>query len=789
MQAQPGVLNGATARIGMCAWLVLVGLLARAAGAQCVPTPIVRMGGAITQVAYDTSTRAVVSRGQFLDVVDLTDPFAPVVAGTVDAGELISDIAVVEGVAFVSFGRTVASFDVGVSPPAPLLVTQLPLGPFETITELVRTGERFNPRLCVHAGATYIYSVGAFGQMTLLSTVGTFGGAIGIAGDLLVTSTVMFSPQVQMLRVFDISNPAAPVQRGTWQGAGNYGFQHSIAGANQRVYLGVGTILYTYNVANPDSPQLVNTRSVGSDITGLAIAGWLFASTQAPFSASSGSGLKVLSLADPSAPTVIGTYSTVGMGSDLAVGASRVQLACAEAGLYILNVNNPATPSYMSNLLTAPGRADSVTVVGNTAYVAAGRIGVWIIDITNPAAPQVRSLAPSSDAQSVAVSGNRMYIADGFEGMRIYDVSNLSVPILRSSFNPPGAFETVRIGLNGSTAVLCNLQSGGSADIVDVSNDAAPVLRSTIDNDDYFFDVAFWGSRAYFANSYRGLSIYDLGNPAAPVARLVGTPGSTQTRSLAAGGSTVYVNSGGTFQIVDALLPATPLLIGQASIGGSDELRVVGGRAYAPTINGSSIIDLARPQRPVRITELDSPQYARSIAVHSSGALVEGNALNGLTIYPALTQWKPVFRDPLLDRRACARALVDLSNDFSASPAATVYHWFRQGEPALVDGLTTTGSIIAGVGAATLTIQNASSHDNGLYRCMVTNSCGTTTSNGIQVTVCMGDHNCSGTVTVQDIFDFLASYFAGDIAADVNRSGTLSVQDIFDFLTAYFGGC
>jgi hypothetical protein len=54
---------------------------------------------------------------------------------------------------------------------------------------------------------------------------------------------------------------------------------------------------------------------------------------------------------------------------------------------------------------------------------------------------------------------------------------------------------------------------------------------------------------------------------------------------------------------------------------------------------------------------------------------------------------------------------------------------------------------------------------------------------------CPADVNASGSVTVQDIFDFLAAYFSQDPRADFNRSGTISVQDIFDFLAAYFAGC
>lgn len=53
---------------------------------------------------------------------------------------------------------------------------------------------------------------------------------------------------------------------------------------------------------------------------------------------------------------------------------------------------------------------------------------------------------------------------------------------------------------------------------------------------------------------------------------------------------------------------------------------------------------------------------------------------------------------------------------------------------------------------------------------------------------CVADFNCSGAVSVQDVFDFLGAYFAGD-PHDVDGSGTNSVQDIFDFLAAYFEAC
>lgn len=52
---------------------------------------------------------------------------------------------------------------------------------------------------------------------------------------------------------------------------------------------------------------------------------------------------------------------------------------------------------------------------------------------------------------------------------------------------------------------------------------------------------------------------------------------------------------------------------------------------------------------------------------------------------------------------------------------------------------------------------------------------------------CPADFNGDDVVSVQDIFDFLNAWFAGN--ADFNGDAATSVQDLFDYLSAYFSGC
>jgi hypothetical protein len=60
---------------------------------------------------------------------------------------------------------------------------------------------------------------------------------------------------------------------------------------------------------------------------------------------------------------------------------------------------------------------------------------------------------------------------------------------------------------------------------------------------------------------------------------------------------------------------------------------------------------------------------------------------------------------------------------------------------------------------------------------------------GTPALCCKADFNGDGTVGVQDIFDFLQAWFAGNPNANINGTNGVSPQDIFDFLALWFRGC
>ena len=96
------------------------------------------------------------------------------------------------------------------------------------------------------------------------------------------------------------------------------------------------------------------------------------------------------------------------------------------SGLQIIDIGNPTAPTLKGNYDTS-GDAYDVQIVGNYAYVTDGGSGLQIIDISNPTTPTLKGNYDTSDyARGVQVVGNYAYVADFEGGLKIIDVSDLN---------------------------------------------------------------------------------------------------------------------------------------------------------------------------------------------------------------------------------------------------------------------------------------------------------------------------------------------------------------------------
>jgi hypothetical protein len=154
------------------------------------------------------------------------------------------------------------------------------------------------------------------------------------------------------LVVLDIATPTSPAVVGSAPTAGS---ALGVAVASERAYVVDGSALRIFHVSNPAAPVLLGTialpgRPRGVDVTGgLAVV------------AAEAAGVHVVDVSDPSAPVLLGSTQTRGNSSnaaDLVVRESRAYVADGAfnlGGLKVVDFSVPSTPVVVSESTNAFG--------------------------------------------------------------------------------------------------------------------------------------------------------------------------------------------------------------------------------------------------------------------------------------------------------------------------------------------------------------------------------------------------------------------------------------------------
>jgi hypothetical protein len=91
-----------------------------------------------------------------------------------------------------------------------------------------------------------------------------------------------------------------------------------------------------------------------------------------------GSGLRVVDVSNPAAPTEVGSYDTPANAHDVAVADGRAFVANHSSGLRVVDVSNPSAPTEVGSYDT-PGNPWGVSVADGYTYVADGTAGLSIV--------------------------------------------------------------------------------------------------------------------------------------------------------------------------------------------------------------------------------------------------------------------------------------------------------------------------------------------------------------------------------------------------------------------------
>ena len=264
-----------------------------------------------------------------------------------------------------------------------------------------------------------------------------------------------------------------------------------------------------------------------------------------------GGKLTVVDVTDPAAPKLRGSLDGLGGNTRraaLCASGTDLIVVSRQDGAHIIDVSDPDQPRIRTHYNSVE-YATGIAVDGDTAYICNRTYGVEIVDLTDLDHPVERGIIRSGEVQNCCAYNGVLYCGC-FAGMTVdlFDVSDPdkitklgSVPLSGKGdsmavrtiggrtylYAATGQHSEKSLGTNDKIA-NANFGQGNGLDIFDVTDPKNPVWLSTsrIDGRYYFANNDYWDVRlsvqgekvyAYYTDTYNGLYVFDVSDPAAPI--------------------------------------------------------------------------------------------------------------------------------------------------------------------------------------------------------------------------------------------------------------------------------
>ncbi len=227
----------------------------------------------------------------------------------------------------------------------------------------------------------------------------------------------------------------------------------AVAVEGNYAYVGVGPRLVILDILDSANPTVVGqTEVLPSIVQSVAIVG------SYAYVADWDAGLRVININNPHSPTEVGYYQIPGVAIDVAIAGSYAYIADYYAGLRVINIKNPESPTEVGYYQT-PGEARNVAIAGSYAYVADNYAGLRVINIANPQSPtEVGYYQTPGVAIDVAIAGSLAYVADGSSGLRVINIKNPQSPTEVGSYDTLGV--ALDVAIAGSYVYVADSRGG-----------------------------------------------------------------------------------------------------------------------------------------------------------------------------------------------------------------------------------------------------------------------------------------------------------------------------------------
>lgn len=336
---------------------------------------------------------------------------------------------------------------------------------------------------------------------------------------------------------------------------------------------------------------------------------------------------------DVSKTTAIYDYWDLNM--DVAVSGSYAYVAERTAGIRIIDISTPASPTD-EGYLRLPGETVSVETDGSTLYAGGSAGELYIIDLSTPSSPTLSASysdwSSNEEIIDLVLDGSTLYVMNKYT-LKILDVTTPASPSEVGSY---GASQAVNAGdVDDDIAALV---SNADIEFVDLSTPSTPVQVGSFTRPEYPVDVAIDGTVFYeLEKSNGGLNIFDISFPATPDSITHFDHGNGAAEVSTNHSGQVYVVADDTLHILNVNDPLVPVRDGWFKLTYAKGATVVGTTAYLFGRSGESaypfynlpftVVDISDPTSPSEVGNLVQEGLARKVEISGSYAyLAAGDA-------------------------------------------------------------------------------------------------------------------------------------------------------------------
>lgn len=435
--------------------------------------------------------------GAFLVTADVTDPAAPVELGRLQLPYILTEVTMLDELAFVETDEGLwRIFDL-TDPSAPQQIGSMPLpgGLYDVdfVGDLAYLGTGTGLHivdLTDLAAPTIIGTWDDYWSVPHVTVRGDYAYLAAHYGDFQVVDIsdptqpfTVYSDEFQgygwdvvlvgdyayvvngHLRIYDISDPSSPTLHDT------HGFSSALFRIVHEGNLLVGTNHTSSSyVITIDTTEAVNPVELGSLYLGGTLR-YLVLDAGLLYACQNTAGLRIIDVSTPETPFLAGAFEVFSVARDVAVSGDYCYLVADRSDLHVLDVSDPTEPVHLGRI-DLPGDPMHIVIRDHLAYVSSTGAGLLILDLADPVQPTLlSSITVPSNPADICLKANVLFIPGGNDGVYIYDITDPAFPEQLGHFDTYDSAIDVAVFNNLASVADCY----GGIRVVDVSDLANPV--------------------------------------------------------------------------------------------------------------------------------------------------------------------------------------------------------------------------------------------------------------------------------------------------------------------------